>query len=763
MSGATILVVEDDVHLVEGIREILEVSGYTVLAATNGQKGLDVLHGETQPPDLILSDIMMPRMNGYEFLEAVRAVQSWIGIPFIFLTAKGERDDITRARRMGVEDYIVKPFDADELLSVVEAKLAQFGRIQQDWQNQVSSIKHNILTILNHEFRTPLTYVVAYADMLHRDAGLLSKEDMLSFLRGINAGANRLRRLVENFILLVELETGEAAENFTQRQTTLTHYEALLNAVQTKYQDLADEKRIAFKIDVAEPLPGLRTDQDYLKAALECLVDNAIKFTNVSGTTVTLSACQDGDQICFSVRDQGRGIPVQEQEKIFDILYQINREKYEDQGAGSGLAIVRGIAQLHGGLVDVQSDFGKGSTFFLYLPLSGEKREDPGRWSARRLKKKPTILVVEDDVNLVEGMRDILEVNGYQVVIAKTGQQGLDALQSQPQPPNLILSDIMMPVMNGYDFLKNLRESATWRQIPFIFLTAKGEKEDVKLARSKGIEDYVIKPFDAEGLLSTVYGTLKRWEELGAAWQNDVAVIKQSILAILNHEFNTPLMFVVAYSDLLNQDASNLDKDDMHTFLRGINIGAGRLRRLVENFILLVELETEAAKSTFEWRQNVLSNYGALLHPILSKYREMAEEKQVQLEVSVVEPLPPIKADTEYLNAALECLVDNAIKFSNKPHLPVKISAYVDGDHVCLSVRDEGRGIPRHELENIFQSFYQVDRKKYEDQGAGSGLAIVDGVVRLHGGSITVESMFGQGSTFTLRLPVYRRDNGISG
>jgi two-component system, sensor histidine kinase and response regulator len=761
MSKPTILVVEDDVHLVEGIRDILEVNGYEVLVATNGLKGLEVLRQQSKPPDLILSDIMMPRMDGYEFLEAVREHKPWVSIPFIFLTAKGERDDITRARKMGVEDYVVKPFDADELLVTVYAKLDQFIKVKEVWDNEVSSIKHNILTILNHEFRTPLTYVVAYADMLDRDASDLGREDMLAFLRGINAGASRLRRLVENFILLVELETGEAAQNFKLRQGPLSDYAALLSGVKAKYQELADEKRIKIEVQVAPSLPTIRADAEYLRAALECLVDNAIKFTSKFGTTITLRADRAEDnQLCFSVQDQGRGVPEHEHDQIWDILYQINREKYEDQGAGSGLAIVRGVAQLHGREPDLDSVFGEGSTFKLFIPLPERRNEDLTRWSATRLRKKPTLLVVEDDANLVDGMRDILEVNGYTVLTAKNGQQGLDILRSQPKAPDLILSDIMMPVMDGYEFLKKLREQSAWLQIPFIFLTAKGERADVKFARSMGIEDYVIKPFDAESLLSTVYGTLKRWDELGSAWRSEVAQVKQSILTILDHEFRTPLMFMVAYSTLLNQDANDLGKDDMHEFLRGINVGANRLRRLVENFILLVELETGEARNTFGWRQGVVTNYSALLRTIQSKYREMADGRQVRLDVNVIDPLPPIKADLEYLTAAVECLVDNAIKFSNRPHSTVRMSAYLDGSQVCLSVRDEGRGIPEQELENIFQSFDQVERKKYEDQGAGSGLAIVDGVIRLHGGSIAVESVYGQGSTFTLRLPVFKRDNG---
>ncbi len=142
--NATILVVEDDTHLMEGIRDILELNGYEVLTATNGWVGLEVLQKQPAPPDLIVSDIMMPRMDGYDFFNAVRARENWVTIPFIFLTAKGERDDIFRGKSMGAEDYVVKPFDADELLVAVDSRLKRHRELNQRREHEVSSIKHKI-------------------------------------------------------------------------------------------------------------------------------------------------------------------------------------------------------------------------------------------------------------------------------------------------------------------------------------------------------------------------------------------------------------------------------------------------------------------------------------------------------------------------------------------------------------------------------------------------------------------------------------------
>ncbi len=369
MSKPIILVVEDDMHLMEGIRDILEINDYHVLTAANGAAGLDVLETQPRPPDLIVSDIMMPRMDGYDFFHAVRAREHWVAIPFIFLTAKGERDDIKRGKSMGAEDYVVKPFDADELLVAVSAKLKRRKELDAIRQTEVSNIKHNILTILNHEYRTPLTYIVAYADMLERDADELSVSDMRAFLHGLNAGANRLRRLVENFILLVELETGAADRTFAWRATTLTNYLALLRMVEHKYLDLAEEQGFHIQVSVEDNLPPIRADVEYLNAALECLVDNAIKFSIREGSVIHLRAYDADTQVCLSVSDQGRGIPDHEKENIFQSFYQIDRERFEDQGAGAGLAIVRGIVRLHGGSVTVDSEYGEGSTFTLALPV----------------------------------------------------------------------------------------------------------------------------------------------------------------------------------------------------------------------------------------------------------------------------------------------------------------------------------------------------------------------------------------------------------
>lgn len=365
---ATLLVVEDDIHLLQGIRDILEIEGYQVVTASSGVEGLEVLHSMPKPPDLIISDIMMPRMDGYQFFEAVRASEEWLDIPFVFLTAKGEKHDVRLGKRLGADDYVIKPMDPEDLLVVVESKLKRTAEIKDRYDSQVSSIKHNILTILNHEFRTPLTYMVAYADMLNTDAEHLTAEELRAFLHGVNSGADRFRRLVENFIALVELETGEARNNFEWRRQPVTDVRPLCSEVVEMARAAAEERHVELITRVPESVPEFSADYEYLRAALVQLLDNAIKFSDKPNPRVELRVDSDASSVRFAVQDWGRGIEAAEFERIWQPFYQIERAQYEDQGAGSGLAIVRGIVELHGGRVDLQSTFGQGSTFTIILP-----------------------------------------------------------------------------------------------------------------------------------------------------------------------------------------------------------------------------------------------------------------------------------------------------------------------------------------------------------------------------------------------------------
>ncbi len=369
MSREKILVVEDDVNLLAGIRDILELDEYDVVTAENGEEGLNVLNNDTTPPDLIVSDIMMPEMDGIEFLTSIRENHRFLTIPFIFLTAKGEKQDIQLGKKLGVDDYVVKPFNAEDLLVAVESRLNRHRTLNQVHAGEVTNIRDNILTILNHEFRTPLTFVVAYADMLDDFSSddNSGASDMVTFLQGVQSGAERLRRLIENFIVLVELETGTARNTFEFRKRPVEDVRPIFErAISATAKYHADDRPV--ELDIAADLPEFVGDEEFLTIALTHLIDNAFKFSD-PGKPIHAGCRIEGDEVRFWVQDFGRGMVAEEHSKIWQTFYQIDRQQHEDQGAGSGLAIVRGIAKLHSGCAEVSSTVGEGSTFSLQVPV----------------------------------------------------------------------------------------------------------------------------------------------------------------------------------------------------------------------------------------------------------------------------------------------------------------------------------------------------------------------------------------------------------
>ncbi len=369
MDKAKVLVVEDDIHLLEGIRDILELDGYSVLTAENGLDGIEVLHAQSSPPDLIVSDIMMPKMDGIQFLKEVRKENRWFSIPFIFLTAKGERADVHRGMRLGVDDYVIKPYDPSDLLVKIESRLERHRDLNRMHNSGMATLKRQILTMLNHEFRTPLTFVVAYADMLNNPGEQeLSKDEMISYISGITAGADRLKNLIENFILLVELETDSAQQTFDWRKGPIASVEGIFKEAQERVKELESRKHVV-TLEVPADIQIFTGDVEYLTVAIALFLNNACKFSE-PGSPISLGASVQGKEITLWVKDQGRGIPEAEQAHIWESFYQIDRAVNEDQGAGAGLAIVMAIAKLHGGRVGLESKVGEGSTFKVIVPVT---------------------------------------------------------------------------------------------------------------------------------------------------------------------------------------------------------------------------------------------------------------------------------------------------------------------------------------------------------------------------------------------------------
>jgi signal transduction histidine kinase len=338
--------------------------------------------------DLIVADIMMPRMDGYAFYEAIRARPEWVPIPFIFLTAKAEKEDVLKGKGMGAEDYLTKPFDHQELIVAVRSRLGRAEAIQKVSESKFDELKRQIANVLGHELRTPLTYVRGYTELALEEVPTLSAEGIQEFLEGIKRGADRLNCLVEDLLLLVQLDTGRAADEFHLLVEIHDDVGSILETVLQQYEDQAAARGVLLELNVESELPPVSLCEPYFVDAVGRLVDNGIKFTRDTGKRVTVSArvTDEADRehpadkkrpwVEVAVTDEGVGIAADELPHLFERFRQIDRAKMEQQGVGLGLAIARELINLHSGEITMESTPGEGSTATIRLPVAQEKADE---------------------------------------------------------------------------------------------------------------------------------------------------------------------------------------------------------------------------------------------------------------------------------------------------------------------------------------------------------------------------------------------------
>ncbi len=368
MKPRCILVVEDHELLLRALRDMLEIHGYRVVTAKNGVEALEAM--ERTVPDLIVADIMMPQMDGYAFYQAVRSRPAWVPIPFIFLTAKADREDILKGKGMGAEEYLTKPFDSEELIVTIQSRLARAEAIRESSAAEFERLKGQIVTAFSHEIRTPLTYVRGYTELALEDLASATPESLEAFLHGIKRGADRLTKLVDDLLLLVRLDTGRVADEFH----SLVHVsgscgQTVAQTVQ-QYIPVAAEHGLLLDAEISPDLPPVELCESLFSDALRRLIDNAIKFSRGAGKRVLVSARANGEWVEIAVRDEGVGIAPQELPHLFERFRQIDRDHLEQQGMGLGLAIARELVRLHHGDIDVESQVGAGSTFIIRLPVA---------------------------------------------------------------------------------------------------------------------------------------------------------------------------------------------------------------------------------------------------------------------------------------------------------------------------------------------------------------------------------------------------------
>lgn len=365
--GHAILVVEDNQTLNFTLCEVLQTHGYIVQSASNGSEALKML--TQNPPDLVVSDLVMPGMDGHALLNRIRGNPKTRNLPVIFLTGHDSPEQRRRAKDSGVVDYLTKPLNEGDLLHSVTSVLKRYAEQEADFYRRVEEVRNQILGLVQHEFRTPLTFVMGYAeylqDALRQD---LPREEIQHSVDAILEGSRRLHHLVESFLLLANL----SRDALPVDEVYPLDPAALWRECLTEVREVIEESEITIK--VSEPLDPVVVFgvMDLLREALSRLLDNAIRYRRPGARTIWLATDAKPGYVGWMIRDEGVGIAPALLAQLSAPFVRLHQRQADGHGIGLGLTLVRRVAELHGGYLDIESEEGVGSTFTLWV--SDEER-----------------------------------------------------------------------------------------------------------------------------------------------------------------------------------------------------------------------------------------------------------------------------------------------------------------------------------------------------------------------------------------------------
>ena len=332
---------------------VLDVLGrdFDVKTVSNGEECLDAVR--TSRPELILLDIMMPEINGYEVCKRLKEDPTTTDIPVLLVSARAMLEERLKGYSVGANDYITKPFDPAELLARAKVHIALKS------EKEVSRIKSDILHLVSHETRTPLNGVIGYAELLLSSENLNSEER--EYVHTICDSGEYLLSFVHKALLLLELQSNYEPYyeeiNLTQLLRDLT--EELQTSKSTEIQLLSEP------CDVTLPL-----DRTLTTRVFQAILDNAVKFAP-EDSKVEVRVAQEAEYALVSVSDQGPGVPPERQKQVFE-PFSIEDVAHHSQGQGLSLAVAKRAAELHGGDITVRSEPGRGTTFTVSLPVKVE-------------------------------------------------------------------------------------------------------------------------------------------------------------------------------------------------------------------------------------------------------------------------------------------------------------------------------------------------------------------------------------------------------
>jgi signal transduction histidine kinase len=358
-----ILVIEDDPDIREGILEILQANDFEAIAAPNGKIGIEL--AREHKPQLIICDVMMPELGGYDVIANLRQDPDFAVTPFIFLTAMADRDSLRHGMVLGADDYLSKPVTSKILLEAVNTRLKKLADINRQARAKLDALRSSISLSLPHELITPLSGVLGLAEILIEEHSTITSEEVLEIAQEIQASGQRLHRLIQNFITYAELEITQTSPSAPDRSETSTRIGDVTIGVATSKARLAKREsdlRLEME-DATVAIPEIK-----LRKILEEIIDNAFKYSGAA-TPVTISSQTVNKAVTIKICDRGRGMTVEQIAEVGGYM-QFERKLYEQQGSGLGLAIAKRMTELYGGKFKIESKVNVQTTVEISLSIA---------------------------------------------------------------------------------------------------------------------------------------------------------------------------------------------------------------------------------------------------------------------------------------------------------------------------------------------------------------------------------------------------------